>query len=131
MTTDLYVLLGLGLLAFALQMLPGTSRVAGPKGLAWGIGNREDPPPLPPWAARMQRAHANLMENLPHYVIVVLVAQLSGHAGDVTATACLVYLGARVAHAVTYSAGITYVRTIAFYAGVAAEIAIVTQIFIS
>ena len=128
MTTDLLVLLGLGLLAFVLQMLPGASRIRGPGGLAWGIGNRENPPPMPAWAERLQRAHANLMENLPHYVIVVLVAQVTGHTNGTTAMAGLVYLGARVAHAVTYGLGITYVRTIAFYAGLAAEIAILTQI---
>ncbi len=59
MSTDLAVLLALGLLAFVLQMLPGTSRMA-KAGIGYGIGNRDDPPPLAPWAARTQRAHANL-----------------------------------------------------------------------
>ena len=129
MTTDLYCLLGLGLLAFVLQMLPGLPAASAPGGMAWGLGNRDHPPPLPPWAERTRRAHANLMENLPHYVIVVLVVAISGHANGTTATASLVYLGARIAHAILYAAGVTYVRTIAFYTGVVAEIVIVTQIF--
>lgn len=129
MTTDLYVLLGLGLIAFVLQMLPGTARFAQPGGMAWGVGNRDDAPPLPAWAARTQRAHANLLENLPHYVVVVLVAHVSGHANATTALASLVYLGARIAHAIVYALGITYVRTVAFYVGLAAEIAIASQIF--
>lgn len=128
MTTDLCVLLALGLLAFVLQMLPGAPAVLTPGGMQWGVGNRETPQELPPWAARTRRAHANLMENLPHYVIVVLVAQVSGHANGTTAIASLVYLGARVAHAVTYGFGITYLRTVAFYTGVAAEIVIVSQV---
>lgn len=127
MTTDLYALLGLGLLAFVLQMLPGLPAASKPGGMAWGLGNRDDP--LPPWADRARRAHANLMENLPHYVIVVLVVAITGHANGTTAIASLVYLGARIAHAVVYAAGITYVRTIAFYAGVAAEIVIASQLF--
>jgi len=129
LSTDLWALLALGLLAFVLQMLPGLPAAAEPGGMAWGVGNRDTPPPLPPWAQRARRAHANLMENLPHYVIVVLVAQVSGHANGTTAMASLVYLGARITHAIVYTAGITYVRTIAFYVGVAAEIAIVSQIF--
>lgn len=129
MTTDLLVLCALGLLAFVLQMLPGTARFARPGGLAWGIGNRDDPPPLPPWAGRAQRAHANLMENLPHYVIVVLVVHLTGHTGATTALASLVYLGARVTHAVVYAAGITYVRTAAFYVGLGAELVIASRLF--
>jgi uncharacterized MAPEG superfamily protein len=130
-TTDLSVLCLLGLLAFVLQMLPGAPAAFAPGGMQWGVGNRETPPELPPWAARTRRAHANLMENLPHYVIVVLVAHVSGHANGTTATASLVYLGARIAHAIMYGLGITYVRTIAFYTGVAAEIVIVTQLFTS
>lgn len=129
MTTELSVLLALGLLAFVLQMLPGSARFARPGGLAWGVGNRDDPPPLPSWAARAQRAHANLMENLPHYVIVVLVAQIAGRTSEVTALASLVYLGARVTHAVVYAAGITYVRTAAFYVGLGAEVVIASQLF--
>ena len=46
-----------------------------------------------------------------------------------TATASLVYLGARVAHAAVYAAGIPYVRTLAYYTGVAAEIALLTRVF--
>ena len=34
-----------------------------------------------------------------------------------------------VAHAIVYAAGITYVRTVAFYTGLAAEIVIATQLF--
>jgi uncharacterized MAPEG superfamily protein len=131
MTTDLYVLCALGLLAFVLQMLPGIPRTAQPGGLAWGIGNREGPEQIPPWAARTRRAHANLLENLPHYTIVVLALQVSDRANALTATASLVYLGARIAHAIVYAAGITYIRTIAFYVGVAAEIAIASQLFTS
>lgn len=128
MTTDLLVLCALGLLAFVLQMVPGTSRVA-KAGIGYGVGNREDPPPFAPWAARTQRAHANLLENLPHYVIVVLVAHVSGHANATTASASLVYLAARVTHAIVYALGITYVRTAAFYVGLAAELAIASQLF--
>jgi uncharacterized MAPEG superfamily protein len=129
LSTDLYVLLAVGLLAFVLQMLPGLPRAMQPGGMQWGIGNRDQPAKLPAWAERVQRAHANLMENLPHYTIVVLVAHLTSHANGTTAIASLVFLGARIAHAITYGLGITYVRTIAFYAGLAAEIAIVSQLF--
>jgi len=129
LTTDLYVLCGLGLLAFALQMIPGSARFVQPGGMAWGVGNRDEQEKLPPWAARTRRAHANLMENLPHYTIVVLVAHVTGHANATTATASLVYLGARVVHAIVYGAGTIRVRTVAFYTGLGAEIVIASQLF--
>lgn len=129
MSTDLYVLLSVGGLAFVLQMLPGLPRAMQPGGMQWGIGNRDESVKLPAWAERVQRAHANLMENLPHYTIVVLIAHATSHTNGTTATAGLVFLGARLAHAITYGLGITYVRTIVFYVGLAAEIVIVTQLF--
>jgi uncharacterized MAPEG superfamily protein len=128
MNTDLLALLGVGLVAFVLQYVPGLD-LTKKAGLSWGIGNREHPPDPAPWAARAQRAQKNLLENLPHFTIVVLVAQLAHQADDLTATASLVYLGARITHAIVYTAGITVVRTIAFYTGVAAEAAIVYAIF--
>ncbi len=129
MSADLGSLLLLCPLAFALQLLPGLGRFSQPGGLAWGIGNRDTPVETPPWASRALRAHANLMENLPHYAIVVLVAALTQHTNALTAMAGWVFLGARVAHAILYIAGITYVRTLAFYVGVAAELTIASQLF--
>ena len=123
MSQDLFALLGVGLLAFVLQMLPGIALM--PKaGLAWGVGNRDATPEPPPWGARAARAHKNLMENLPHFTMLVLVAELAHEADVVTGLACLVFLGARVAHAAVYIAGVTVIRTIAFYTGVAAELVI-------
>src|ERR1700754_3583673 len=110
MNTDLLALLGVGLIAFVLQFVPGLD-LTKKAGLAWGVGNREDPPEPAPWSARASRAQKNLLENLPHFTIVVLVAQIAHQADDLTATASLVYLGARVVHAIVYVAGITVVRT--------------------
>lgn len=130
MSADLLALFLLCPLAFALQLLPGLGRFSQPGGLAWGISNRDAPVETPAWAARAQRAHANLMENLPHYAIVVLVTATTQHTNALTAMAGWVFLGARVAHAIVYIAGVTYVRTVAFYVGVAAEIAIASQLFV-
>jgi uncharacterized MAPEG superfamily protein len=131
MTTDLLVLVALGALAFLLQNVGAFSHIAAQPaaGLKWGVGNRDEGPTLAPWAARAGRAHRNLLENLPHYTIIVLVLAVAGRADAFTATASLVYLGARAAHAAVYAAGIPYVRTLAYYTGVAAEIALLTRVF--
>jgi uncharacterized MAPEG superfamily protein len=129
MHTDLLVLLAIGLLSFVLQMLPSSTRVAQPGGMAWGIGNRDEPPKLEGWTGRAKRAHSNLMENLPHYLIVVVALQFTQRSSATTAMLSLAFLGARVAHAIVYVAGITYVRTLAFYVGLAAEIGLATQLF--
>jgi uncharacterized MAPEG superfamily protein len=121
-TSDLTVLVLTGLFSLFLAMLPGTARVLRGE-VSWGLGNRESPPPDdPPWIGRAQRAHLNLLENLPLFTILVLVLHLTQRNGPTTALACWVFLGARVAHAIVYMAGITLVRTLVFSVSLAAEI---------
>src|SRR5436309_14423374 len=79
MTTDLVMLTASAVLTGALVL---------PYGLAmwtlWPVrevlGNRDAPPPLPPWAERARRAQRNMLENFPHFAALVLVANAAGLA---------------------------------------------------
>ena len=71
---------------------------------------------VPEWAARAQRAHLNLLQNLAPFAILVLVAQVSGKANATTALGETIFLWARVAHAAICIAGIKYLRTLVFVA---------------
>ncbi len=82
----------------------------------------------PDWLRRCNRAHVNLVENLPAFAALVLVAHVAGEAGSATATASMVFFWARVVHAVGYIAGLPYVRTLCFAIGVFACLAIAGQI---
>ena len=64
------------------------------------------------WAQRAHRAHLNLLENLPPFAALVLIANLTevGAGG-----AAAVFFWARVAHAIVHIAGIPYLRTAAFF----------------
>src|SRR5262249_29454163 len=42
------------------------------------LGNRENPPPLPAWAWRADRAHRNMLENFPHFAVLVLLVYVTG-----------------------------------------------------
>ena len=78
--------------------------------------------PAADWAYRLTSAHRNAIENLVVFAplaITVHVLQL-GTAG--TALAAAVFFYARVAHAVVYTLGIPVLRTLAFAAGLAAEL---------
>ena len=92
------------------------------------VGNREGEMRFPGWTERATRAHANLTENLAPFAILVLVAHLSGQANDLTALGARIFFWARVAHFLVYTAGITGLRTVIFFVGVAAEILILVQI---
>lgn len=128
MTIDLVVLLAVGALSMLLAFLPGLSRIRR-GGMEWGLGNREAPPPREPgWVGRAERAHRNLLENLPLFIIVVLVAHVTGAADEITGLACIVFLVARIAHAGFYVGGITLVRTLVFYIALGAELVIAWRI---
>ena len=95
-------------------------------GLAWGLGNRMEPAVLPPWAIRLQRSHANLMENLPSFLGVTLVAALNGTESHLAVCAAWAFVMLRVAFAVTYTVGITVlrIRTLVYFASLGALIVI-------
>ena len=128
MTTDLTMLVATAVLCLLIPTLYVVGRAQTPGGMAWALGNRSGPLDLPEWAARAQRAHANLVENLAAFAILVLVAQVSGKANAWTALGAQIFFWARVAHVAVYTAGITGVRTVVFFIGTAGELLILIQL---
>jgi uncharacterized MAPEG superfamily protein len=129
MTTDLWMLIWSGLLCLLLPTVYLVGRSSQPGGLAWGFGNRDVPLAVPDWVRRAERAHANLIENLAPFAILVLVAHVAGKANSTTALGATLFFWGRVAHAVVYTAGIPYVRTAAFFVGTAGELMILAQLW--
>ena len=82
----------------------------------------------PAWLRRAYRAHLNMVENLPVFAALVLVAHVAGEASTLTATAAMVFFWARVAHAVVFFGGWPYVRTLAFAVAWLANIVILWEI---
>jgi len=129
MTTDLWMLVWSGILCFGLTIPYGAGRTLAPGGSAWGFGNRDSDLATDAWVGRSVRAHLNLVENLPTFAILVLVAHVSGHANATTALGATIFFWARVAHAVMYIAGIIYARTACFFIALVGEIMILRQLF--
>ena len=127
MTTDLVMLTASAVLTGALVL---------PYGLAmwtlWPVrevlGNRDAPPPLPPWAERARRAQRNMLENFPHFAVLVLVVNAAGLANSQTAVGATVFFWARLAHAIIYIAGTWQLRAIAYFVGVAGELLILFRL---
>jgi hypothetical protein len=91
------------------------------RGLVSTVGYPVDPPPLAPWAQRLRAAHANAVENLVVFAALILAAQALGISTPVTVAASSLYLWSRVAHAVTYTFGVPWLRTLAFTGGFVAQ----------
>lgn len=101
-----------------LLTVPGAVGLVMSGGFAAGVGNRQTLPELPEWAARANRAHRNMVENLPVFAAVLLAAQFAGVSNEQTVWGANLFFWARIAHGLVYIAGIPYVRTVAFFAAV-------------
>jgi uncharacterized MAPEG superfamily protein len=98
------------------------------RGLLDAVGYPANPKPQSPWAVRLMRAHDNAVENLVVFAALVLVANAVGVSNGVVAGAAVVYFWARVVHAVAYTFGVPWLRTLAFTVGFVAQVAIALQI---
>jgi uncharacterized MAPEG superfamily protein len=98
------------------------------RGVVDTVGYPENPKPQSPWAVRLMKAHANAVENLVVFGILVLVAEEIGATGSATAAAAMVYFWARLVHALAYTFAMPWVRTLAFTAGFIAQAIIALQI---
>jgi uncharacterized MAPEG superfamily protein len=123
------MLVATAVLSMLVPMIYLSGRIQTPGGVEWAFGNRDRELAVPAYAARAQRAHVNLTENLAGFAILVLVAHVAGKANHLTALGAEMFFAARVAHLLVYTAGITMVRTAVFFLGTAGEILILSQLF--
>lgn len=128
MTTDLWMLLYSVLLAFVLVLVPATEGILR-LGMAPFLANRDEMPDMTVWNKRACRTRNNILENLALFAPLVLIAHVSGAAGDQTALGATIFFWSRVAHAVVYLAGIAYVRTLAWLGGVIGMALIAAALF--
>ena len=74
-------------------------------------GNRDDLPSADGMAGRAKRAHTKMLESLPLFAILILVAHVAGLTNEQTALGAQIFLGARLVYAIVYLVGIPWVRT--------------------
>ena len=117
MTNDLWMLLAAAAIQWALILVAATTNIA-TGGMKWALGNREERGEIPPWLARTERASRNMAENLPLFAILVLVAHVSNSADAMSNQGAMIFVGARIAHALVYIAGIPGLRTLCWVVSV-------------
>lgn len=115
MSVDLYYLALSAVLCLVLWV-PYVMARFGIWGIVETVGYPENPPPLPGWAGRAERAHRNMVENLVPFTALVLVASLGGFDNHLTAMGSAIFFWSRLAHAVVYMLGIPWARTLTFMA---------------
>ena len=127
MTSELTSLIWVTALT-AILWVPYTLNTIAVRGLMDAVGYPADPKPLAGWAQKMKAAHANAVENLVVFAALVLIANAAGVSNETTVLACTVYFWSRVVHLLAYTFAIPFVRTLAFVAGFACQVAIVLQL---
>jgi len=128
-TTDLWMLIATTLLCLAIPFIYGAGRFLQPGGIAWAASNREDELPVPGWTKRAVQAHANMLESIAPFAVIVLVAHVSGKANATTALGATIFFGGRLAHLISYVLGIRYLRTLCWFGAWGGGIMVLAQLF--
>jgi uncharacterized MAPEG superfamily protein len=97
-------------------------------GLLPTLTYKSDGTPLPAWAARAKKAHANAIENLVPFAVLVLVAHQLDISNIATTSAAVAYFWLRLAHFITYTANVPFGRTVTFAGAWGAQLCILFQI---
>jgi uncharacterized MAPEG superfamily protein len=127
MTPDLKILVCSLVLTFV-ELIVAVLAAQAQIGLGMLAGNREGLPPLTGFAGRARRAHRNMMESLPLFIALVLIAQIAGKANGATLTGCELFFWGRLAHWLIYIIGIPWLRTVAWLVSVIGLIVIFAQL---
>jgi uncharacterized MAPEG superfamily protein len=124
MTPDLHIVVWTVVLAFV-QMLVAVTGALTEVSLPTLFGNREDMPELKGWVGRAERAHLNMLENLPLFIVLVLVAHIAVPGNATALLGAQIFFWARLVYAIVYIAGIPVVRTLVWTASIVGLIVIV------
>jgi uncharacterized MAPEG superfamily protein len=82
------------------------------------------------WAQRSKLSHKNMLENLPIFAILIICLNILEVSNTNTLLAASLFFYARVVHAVVYTLGIPWVRTLAFVASWLANIILFINIIL-
>ncbi|MDI7861526.1 MAPEG family protein [Rhizobiaceae bacterium n13] len=129
MTPELSILAALAVITLILPVVYSAlfSKQVGQAVLS---SNRENAPEPTGAAGRLKRAHANLIENLVPFAAVVLVAHAAGVSNTITIAGAWIFLAARLTHIAVYFAGITGIRTVAYFVSLLGSFMIASQIWL-
>ena len=127
MTPDLTLLVFAVVLAFV-QIVVAAVGANVQVGLTALAGNRDSLPAITGWGGRAARAHRNMMESLPLFVALVLIAHVAGRVNGTVILGEQLFLWARLAHAIIYTLGLPWLRTVAWVISVVGMLLILLQV---
>lgn len=127
MTTELTALACSCLLALAHVLIAGFARTR-QYGHRWNAGARDEAP-APPNAlvGRLARAQANFFESFPVFAAAVLIVAAADLENGATAVGAWSWVAARAVYLPVYAAGIAYLRSLVWLAGLAGLVTLLVR----
>lgn len=111
------------LLLYFAQIYLATALFMPDEGIRQHLAGRDNLPERGLYAGRAHRALVNLKENLPFFLVpAILSLIIDGVAVDQAILAAQVFFFARIGYAVCYVFAVPVVRTIFYFAGLAANV---------
>ena len=96
----------------------------------WAIvGNRDNPPEMSVIAGRLDRAKNNMLEALPVFLALALLALLKGRDGSRVVDGALIFLAARAAYVPAYVSGVPMLRSLFWLAANAGLVMMALPLF--
>ncbi|HZP99841.1 MAG TPA: MAPEG family protein [Reyranella sp.] len=117
MSLDLKYLLFSVVLCFV-QVLIAAAAANQEVGLTTLAGNREGLGQFTGFAGRAKRAHLNMLESLPLFAALVLIAAVAGKANATTQLGAMLFFWARLVYALVYLLGVPWLRTAVWFVSV-------------
>jgi len=129
MNTEIYILAYIGTFLLLLTLIQGTRNVL-VLGLPTAAGNQHDVPQWNGWHDRLNRAIRNLIESIVIFAPIAISIHLLGLSNETSALGAQIFLIARLIHAPIFVLGIPWVRTTAWFTGVAGILMTASVLFI-
>lgn len=85
---------------------------------------------LLPWAARTERAHNNLKDNFPGFVIAIILLGQLNKFDEGTKWAATLYVLFRLSHFITYGIGSVRGRALSYFAALIANLYLLIKVLI-
>ncbi len=131
MNSEYYALITMTLL-FLFAWIPSSVAKFQSFGGKWLASNRTPIPgkELSRWGQRVERAHNNLKDNFPGFVVAILLLGLRNQFSDATSVAAWTYVGARLIHFASYGIGHVNTRFLSYVVGLGANLYLLAKILI-
>ena len=111
-----------------IQMLTAAIGTVSKNNLITLVGNRGNLNEVKGWAARAQRAHKNMLENIVLFAILVLAAKIAGISNELTILGAQLFFWGRLAFFIIYVIGVPWIRTVAWGVSIAGLILIFLEL---